>query len=329
MCPPLLVLKLDTDRIDPEYFLSALNTKEVTQQIAQYSAAVMGIRASDFLNIRIRLPSLDEQRSIVQSVKQGLLAAQAQELGVADELKQKQSEFFENLAYNRHTVNQDLAKVRSIVLKMSKMMEKRGSIKLDDLVSPMGNDTVKDRIDNLNEYLDQVSNQLQTLSAAPKFSEAIEINITDFISQWIENTSKPGNVDIPGLIENEIPQDIKISFGLKELNGVLDNLFENALKHGFLDENDSYRFSINLNLNKVQDSVLMTIGNDGEPLPVGIAEKFHLRGLKAGAHGNTGMGTAIISESVQNYGGKLKVLDPNDEFSVNIQIEFPIYDRGE
>jgi signal transduction histidine kinase len=111
----------------------------------------------------------------------------------------------------------------------------------------------------------------------------------------------------------------------KQFKILLKNIFNNALRHGFLDERD---YSIRVDFSKDEEFLSIQFLNNGKKLTDGFNEEYFISPLKKiGPTGNTGIGGYLIYLIIKNHGGDLIVSDCSlihPEYNVSFLIKLPI-----
>ena len=103
---------------------------------------------------------------------------------------------------------------------------------------------------------------------------------------------------------------------------MVDNIIENARKHGFTDSSrKDYFIGVDLSLNMEGNMYQIDFNNNGNPLPDGMTkERFGIRGEKAGLTGGTGSGGYIIKSIVTHYGGDYDVFTKDGVTTIRIYL---------
>lgn len=86
------------------------------------------------------------------------------------------------------------------------------------------------------------------------------------------------------------------------LDEVFNNLIENAIQHS---EGDLIR----IHCDSQEDSVKVSVEDNGRGIPDDDKERIFEKGYKKGEEAGTGLGTFLVSEIAENYGGKVEVKD--------------------
>ena len=124
-------------------------------------------------------------------------------------------------------------------------------------------------------------------------------------------------------------EGINIFMAKDDLQRLCDNIFSNAIKHGFTDpKRKDYSIWVKLTVDADKDMFQIDFTNNGTPLPKGLDKlRFGLRGEKAGVHAGTGEGGYIVKSIVNHYGGDYDIFTEKDgeEIWTTIRIYLPIY----
>ncbi len=100
------------------------------------------------------------------------------------------------------------------------------------------------------------------------------------------------------------------------LCSILDNIVANAFRHGQATE-------IDITINKEDEKyVIIEVENNGSQLPDGIQEKIFEKGFKDEETGNTGLGLAMVRDSIKKDHGE--VVAENTEKGVKFTIRLPL-----
>ena len=99
---------------------------------------------------------------------------------------------------------------------------------------------------------------------------------------------------------------------------VIDNIINNAHKHGFIEKNKKY--IIDFSLESVGNFVKLIISNNGIPFN-GDESKIFEYEYKFGPFGNTGEGLSLVKRYMNYIGGDVRfVSSPYSEFPVSFEL---------
>ena len=138
-------------------------------------------------------------------------------------------------------------------------------------------------------------------------------NIDDFVQNCDDLSVFVGNTRIPS--SYIAPNDIQ-----RAVNNILDN----ARKHGFTDSNrKDYEIIVSLSIDVEKDMFQIDFRNNGNPLPEGMNKmRYGIKGEKAGKNAGTGLGGNYVKSFVEHYGGDYDIF-MEDGWTV-IRIYLPI-----
>ena len=145
----------------------------------------------------------------------------------------------------------------------------------------------------------------ESLAEIVEHAQAEGISLEQFVKQY--------NADTNALYVNIAPVD---------LNRLVNNIVENARRHGFTDKcRNDYYFSVNVKINNQRNMYQIDFCNNGNPLPVGMTkDRYGLKGEKAGANAGTGSGGYIVRSIVEHYGGDYDVFTKDGITTIRIYL---------
>ena len=145
----------------------------------------------------------------------------------------------------------------------------------------------------------------ESLAEIVEHAQAKGISLKQFVKQY--------NADTNALYVNIAPVD---------LNRLVNNIVENARRHGFTDKcRNDYYFSVNVKINNQRNMYQIDFCNNGNPLPVGMTkDRYGLKGEKAGANAGTGSGGYIVRSIVEHYGGDYDIFTKDGITTIRIYL---------
>jgi signal transduction histidine kinase len=229
-----------------------------------------------------------------------------------------------DLGSKKHNIMQHLNNVKASTDVLMKMMElNKGVLNSDAIIDPRRGVSVGNRFLRLQESLDKVIYYVDNITNELQYDDAEIINPITFIKECKERGIENDNFSIEIIIDKETFNSIKplISISKNDFEELYNNILENAIKHGFIDESKSYIFRVTIAY--VDDLLEINFENNGKQFPKGIAEKLDVKGEKAGATAGTGIGLWKVAEIAKHFACKLEVLDePQSEFPVGFKFKF-------
>lgn len=166
-----------------------------------------------------------------------------------------------------------------------------------------------DRIKTLNDWL----NSYIKMAGEPK-TKLKKIQIVDFLrnyTRFAANARNTGTIKYE-INDSAIQQKYTILFNEDLLRIILDAIVENAVRHGFSDNDDCPNPTIAFELVDTNSHLLLKVCNNGRPMIIKSAV-FKTRGALAGPTGHTGLGGYQINKYVTQMGGRVELPMPTDK----------------
>ncbi len=330
----ITALIVDESKIDIAYLINELYEDYVIDQVEAFKTGsyVPYLKISDLLRVKIKLPSLpDQQKAKIAGVHQEYLKSKLKEEGYQIIMSNLKREIVENYRIKKHNIMQHLNSVKSSADVLFKIMkENNGFLDSKYIINPNIGSTVESRfislIDSLHDamfYVDKINDDIA-------FDDNIEeLPIQDLLEYCVEK----GRNDDFFSIEIEMSEltgysesdntffEPYINFSRKDFLQLYHNILENAIRHGFTDKNRKYKFRIEGSFRGNPGKAVISFMNNGNQFPKGMAQRYCLKGEKAGPYANKGLGTWIACEIAKHYSAELQAYDlPEDEFPVRIDL---------
>ena len=317
---PFLV---NEEKIDIAYLINELHSPYVKQQIKRFrqGSAIPFIKSNDLLNVKIKLPKIEEQLAKVSGLKE-----------LFDEIKEKENKIeklqagidaklYESASTLKHSVGKPLLNIGSSIRNIQRALSKN-NIECEDIkLNSRYKITIKDAFKAIHSNLDLVHLILNNNENDLDFSnhKLTEIDFLNFIKNYVKEikSSDKKNVATNLHINSDIKTELKNKIPIlanKELLGIaFNNIVENANKHGFIELKKNYTLEFKISLeNKIieikkglkeeQKYVKVEVENDGKPFPKNYSiEQLTRKNSKAGNTGNTGQGGYDLNEIIKYF----------------------------
>ena len=347
--------KVDNARVSIDYLVQELNKDYVLHQVSRYRTGLAQpfIKKDDFLKVKINLPDLSEQLSRVKGEKEIRFKSLAKLHGFEQELIRIKEQHKLDLISRKHNILQPLSNASILFDNVVDYLEEsQKPIKLDDEFDYDKGVTIRDNLLSIKTSLAQSINYVKNLTSDMAFGDPEDINVVESIRDFFSNVAVPNNVIVEDGIDeaefiltgsyngrspiepdtNDHYRSPLISISKVGIEQILYNIFENACKHGFVDESEKYIFFYNVSLicNENGNYIEILLTNNGKPFPkgMGTVSRFCTKGEKAGLTANTGEGGARICEIINHFEGELEVIDePDSEFPVGFRLLFNLIEE--
>jgi signal transduction histidine kinase len=306
------ILPVNENFIDIEYFALELSSELVKEQVKGIltGTAMQYYNYQDLLKIKIRLPSLEDQKKHVLRANDQILAAKKKELGLlADKLSSQEDEI-KVLSAMKHSFAQlpfksDLDNIQTY---LNNKISVGQNISWNDPISPSLNSrTVKEVFEGINKMIDSTNELFQNMenliNCDPNKMEIENVKIHDFIKEVLAGIKELEGIDI-AVDGMNIPVRID-KYQFKEL---ITNFAMNAVKHAF--EGVRFPKALFFHTEIAEGFWILTVTNNGAPFPTDFSvNEFISFGKRAKASNGTGVGGYIIDKVVKNHEGKLTIND--------------------
>ena len=333
----ILAFVPDFSKVDPEYLIYELAGIHVNQQVNSLSqgSIIKRIKSKDFLRIRIKLPSLDEQRKLVKTKKEAIVLAKINEtFSLSDRLKISANYERKMLGALKHELA-PLASImkgglKSIVNYLTKKIEEERIALMTDKISGSANsrtldELLKDMEKSADELAQLTDNIQQIIDVGGGDIDTEEVELKKFISEIVENWEFRDKYNIVYHGELSSAPDVKANINRKQFAILVRNFLENTHRHGYLKKNEPYDLSaltgplrnIVFNVLSQEGSVILDMINDGDP----FAEDFSFNEFVSfGGHGGAGKGSGIggflMNRIIENHHGELLLLEPGESLII-------------
>lgn len=323
-------LKVNETLVNLDYLILELEKDYVLHQIEaeRKGSSIPFISRDRLLGIEIKVPSLEQQKTDVKHVRDTIVNAKLKELGLEEQFAQLKKEQTEDLSLKKHNIMQHLNNMQSSLDSLTLFMEQNnGVLEADKVIYPKFGTTVAKRFQRLAEslseaiyFVDNITNEISFNS--PEFVDANEL-LTICKEKGIQNEHfafDPFFDKNTFIIDGEEQKPI-IMFSKQDFFELYNNILENAILHGFIDSSKKYLFKTELKYDQELNKVVISFLNNGKPFPKGMSERYQIKGEKAGATGNKGIGSWKVFEIAKHFGAEIKVHDlAGEEFPVRIDL---------
>jgi type I restriction enzyme M protein len=322
----IYAFKVDLNKVTLEYLIAELHKDYIKKQIENFrkGAGIPFIRKEDLLSVKIKLPQPDKQKEIFEKERELRFEAAAKDLGFEKEIAKLKDSQMKDLGSKKHNIMQHLNNVKASADVLTTMMDlNNGVLKANTIIDPKRGVTVEKRFQRLQESLSKVIYYVDNITNELRYDVAEIVDPIKFIKECKERGLQNDLFTIEVIVESATFQGQKpfISISKNDFEEIYNNILENAINHGFVDNGKSYIFRISI---AYKDDFLEVIFiNNGKPFPKGMAEKFDVKGEKAGVTAGTGIGLWKVAEIAKHFDCTLEVLDePENEFPVGFKFQF-------
>lgn len=336
--------------IDIEYLCMVLSKAKIGG-----TGIIPYISKNTIMKYKLALPEdISTQKTLYKEACQQKVMAKAKETGLLDVIYKMKTDYINEVRSRKHDMMPHLRQMSSARKNLEYYITHKDSMSDEDFMQGM-----KEEIANQKTAIDSLTTILKIFSREDQFGTPEIINIDKFL---VENYPDGHNYhseiepDFQALANygftipdtllsntmtgdkswqqslNEIPdfaEDINVFMAKDDLQRLCDNIFNNAVKHGFTDpKREDYSIWVKLTVDEERDMFQIDFTNNGTPFPKGLDKiRYGLRGEKGGITAGTGEGGYIVRSIVEHYGGDYDLLTQKDQDSIwsTVRIYLPIY----
>lgn len=332
--PDIRPMEVVAERADPRWAAMAINSKEVSEQVAAMivGATIPRLRVELLLNIQVVLPdSLEKQKAIVRSVEELQIKAKAKEIGFEKLLEQQREDFIRDIRLRKHTLSQIARDISSRVSVIKNELFIQGKLQAGQAIGRQGI-PLADYLEQISRRCDEMGFSLESLTKIHVFSPLEDLPLEQALKK-LQASCKgrhfrlETNVHKDSFKDPQTGRELKpiIQIAAKDFTILCENIIDNAERHGFSDANVEHMIRIDVFLNTQEQMVDISFKNTGQHLPEGLTvERFVTRGEKGGATANTGIGGHHIKSLMDHANGNVKIQDlAHDIYRVEVKLSFP------
>jgi signal transduction histidine kinase len=314
----IFAFQLKSSVVSEKYLLRMLVSDLLQQQITRLTGNTMTMSVRDLLRMQIPVPPIEVQNELVQQdlVKSFTKAQQ--------DLIDLQTKHILEVRSRKHSLAQVFSSLDAWINALNASRKRHGGILKDtDIVNDISEVTNAECMEKMVELSRKVANSLKRLTDFDEIDTDItEIDLDSFIADYCVKYGCNST-----FIQEPAPynQDVRIVFSAEALEKVFNNIVSNAEQHGFegkRSEEHKIRFSWCVK----NDAVVVTISNNGKPLPEEIKpDRIFVDGFSTCHHknGHYGLGGSDILHTMERFKGTATISStPNEEFTVSYQLIF-------
>jgi type I restriction enzyme M protein len=343
----IAAVRIDENKVNINYLINELHSNYVKEQIDSYriTGVIPMIRRDDLFNIKIELPSIEEQNKKYYSVAKNYIDSFVKESEV--DFKVSRIDIEDENSFLRHQIAGSLKSARGSFKFIKKILEEKLITRAPDLFELKADDKLES---TLLTYLNNLERDLTSINKSVNRAgdkiDLMDLHIENFdlllfIKEYIkglEIRSKNFYAVNLDLDENAI-----LEFGISAihiegdkdlLRKMLDNIIENVEKHAFsygINNGNQNKIDIYLMYDLEDFTVQLDVSNTGKPLSANMSYESYVRkGSTSGPASGDGTGGWFINEVMKIHKGEFGFTDEtgpggiDSEFVTTIELTFPI-----
>jgi signal transduction histidine kinase len=316
--PNIHVFKVKEEKVDVEYLISQLITEEFQSQVNAFAVGVTTLKrisASDFLNLRIKLPDLEEQKEIVRIQKEGIYSrkiAEALEFAQKSGITAKSEK--ELLGFVKHEIGNIAGGITNDIVNLKTFISRKGidfNEKISGSKKAVSLFRVFDRMQSNTKDIENLMTNIEgIIYLADSQIQKSPVPFAPFVRSECEKVDLFKEKGIRLLLRGNdflMPlYDEKVVIDKNQFSVVIRNFVINAIKHGFTDEITERIIVFQLEEDK--DYHYINMINNGEPLPEDFTLEDYLKfGGRQNSEKGSGIGGFLIGKVIENHGGTIEM----------------------
>lgn len=273
---------------------------------------------------RIAIPPVSEQKRMVDEARQ--MEKMLNEKFAEKERRYKQKEWLNeaHIRNSKHRLSNEVMPVRMSVERLREFfIRKDNGIKLSDIIGEKNGETVSNLLDELYASVIRIENEIENLTRSEQAGEPEQtLDVATFLNNYCSRIASTYGAKFR-IEKIGFENKLQIRISPKTLIELLNNIVNNAVRHGFVKDYDNYVLQITI---EATDNGMcrISLANNGEPMSERARAIYFEHGNFAGDTGHTGIGGSRIYEICYEAGGQALTPYGKDGFPVVISVEFPL-----
>ncbi len=338
--PNIIVINTDGALVLPEYLITQLQSQYVLRQIEsiRHNIGVPHFSKGDFLNVKIKLLPIEEQRKFVTQ----FYGKKLQEEKALTEYK-REDDLYNIIASLKHELKQPISSLKMDIESLSEFLsgkiEKGEKLLWDELIVDLlpGESIENAKGSILTSVIMRMSSAVQEAhNTLGKAEEILNIGSAKLHKEKIALRSFLNDAIIPLFINenctiNLLGDEVEINADKYQLEVLFKRLIENAVKHGFNKQKEKASNIVNIKMSgKAKSSKKelneVIVENNGSPFPEGFdIEKFQNLGHTTNRKRGTGFGGFHIKRIIEGHKGELHLAGIEEIGESEFKVRFKIY----
>ena len=326
----ILAFSIEKQKVDEEYLMHELLRDYALFQLKQYASSIRGtinVTFSSLKDVKIKLPSLEEQRAKILGIKEvsdKIAVLQKEKNALAHGLAVRE---FDEFASLKHTLATPRVRISSYMRRLIRNVENNPSnafLQLNQEIKETLGEELIQIFKSIRKDAKFIGELLEKGETGLNLKEYELSNrpISDIIKHIKESKNRYNFELVVTSFDSKEAQNIFISANLTLLETLLQNIFTNAEKYAF--DSDNKNKIVEVKLNILVDSILLTIKNNGKPFPKNYGkEQFIEKYSTADDKNGSGIGGYDINRIVEYFGGNWDLFLNEPSYPVRFEFQFP------
>lgn len=315
-----LFFNVKGESVIPEFLLLQLQSDYVKKQIQALltTTTMPNFSFKDFLDIRVVIPTLEQQRDvIIRDMSKDIYSLNL-------ELERAFENYKKEIHTRKHALVQSISSLSSHWNVLNNLRKKNNGIIDTSATIGIANPIlVSSKFDSITNLIDSISKFVEHLADVDySWGPEVEINAFAFVDEYIKKNSTHSYMMYNSSSEEN--KSLIFHAPIRAVEQVLQNIIYNAISYGFVDKTrDDYQ--IKFDIFEENGNVVITVSNNGSPLSEGVTgEMVFTAGFSTALNinGHSGTGGEEIKLIMSNLGDVEILSNPLDAFPVGYKLTF-------
>jgi type I restriction enzyme M protein len=331
----IIALHVNEAQVDIRFLVLELYTERVKSFVNSRISGVtiQFMKTKDILEIPILLPSLKEQKEIVEESRKQLILEKEKELKQIKEKFEQQT--YEEFASLKHALGKPIPGINTALEYIYNYLKNNdgSQISLNDVVSNRRQTTLQDKFDVIFNGLKLIQTMLEKGENGLILEKYPLDNCN--IAQELLNFSKSYSSDKFSLhiyYEDKEVDNVEVLANADLLNVLLNDVLSNVNNHAFKESNLE-KNKVDMFVTTMENKLLLLIANNGIPFPENFDQsKFIQKYQKAGSNSGAGIGGFDINRISEYFKGNFILITERnyiEGYTTIYEFDFPILDFKE
>lgn len=315
----IVAFSLNSKAVTEDYLLREMVKDYCSIQarmLADWDGEDFVIAPEDFLDIKIVVPSLEEQERLCkEDARVNLKKADKKLLQTSDE-------FSRDVHMKKHAIGQTVFNLKNWWDMLQKVRRDGGGI-VDDTteIGKAHKIRVSEIYDNIQTTMEKLNMQVDRFWIADKYTSE-DLSLTAFIKEYVKDHQNTLFTYEMAFSNGNIPQ---VSFSKDALAMIFDNIISNACSHGFDNQASADNNIVRISIDTCDGRPCVVVANNGKPFhdKLTVEDVFTYGRSSENGQKHYGIGGYEVWQLMKKFGGDAEfVSSPNEKFTVSYRLTF-------
>ena len=284
---------------------------------------------TQLLETLVEFPSLNgdrswvEQKNIFEEARLAAGIGKEREEWLEALIEKKKREYIEEVRHRKHDMKTPMSQLRNTLTLLESLVPQISGEPAEKLMLYVQRQ--KRAMDRLSEIVTHIADE--DVFATPE-----PVDLGEVLSSFQTKTDRYIIQYFPdkALFDDSGLAKPMVNMGRSDLLRLVQNIIENAIRHGFVGKNSEYALNISLTIR--EGFYVVDFSNNGKPLPEGLDKaRYGMKGERGKDSDGSGTGGYIVKSITEHYGGDYDVF--SEQFAgiwfTHVIVKLPIYQDNE